>query len=183
MAVRYPVMDEHTHELNWPERWPAVRIAEKKVALGPIEFNRALLCLARSDEESRFKKAWIDRCMKRGDGKSLTYALEAVPDGYATFTGVDLGVRVKAGSDLSSIFTIIVHPNGDRELLDIEAGRWTGPQIVQKIIDVHHRYHSIVIVENNAAQEFIVQFTKQASAVPVRSFTTTGRTLDIHSLG
>lgn len=174
-AVRYPVMDENTFELNWPERWPHSRIQAKQEALGPVEFNRSLLCIARSDEESRFQKQWIDQCLKRGEGRQLVYALEAIPDGYGTFTGVDLGVRVKDGSDLSSLFTLIVHPNGDREVLDLEAGRWTGPQIVQKIIDKHHRYHSIVIVENNAAQEFIVQFTKNASAVPVKSFTTTGQ--------
>jgi hypothetical protein len=182
-AVRYPVMDEVTHELNWPEKWSMQRIIEKRHALGPAEFNRALLCIARGDEESRFKKEWIDQCLKRGEGKTLTYGLQDVPDGYATFTGVDLGVRMDDGSDLTSMCTIIVHPNGDRELLDLTAGRWSGPQIVGKIIGLHKRYHSIVIVENNAAQEFIVQFTKNVSAVPVKSFTTTGKSINHPQFG
>lgn len=38
---------------------------------------------------------------------------------------------------------------------------------MQRIIDTHNRYHSIIAVENNAAQEYILQFTKQVSAVPI----------------
>ena len=136
-----------------------------------------MLCVARTDDESRFKESWINVCLERGAGRTLTHALEYIPAGYRTFTGVDLGVRVKRGSDVTSIFTIIVHPNEDREILDIQAGRWVGPEIVRRIVDTHHRYQSIVTVENNAAQEFIVQFTKDSSAVPVRPFFTTSQKL------
>ena len=70
------------------------------------------------------------------------------------------------------MFTIVVHPNGSREILDVCSGRWTGPEIVQRIVDLHYRYQSIVIVENNAAQDFILQFTQAMSAVPVKPFNT-----------
>jgi len=176
MAVRYPVLDADMNA-TWPERWPVDRIEEKRLVLGPLEFSRQLMCVARSDEDARFKRQWVDACIARGEGRSLTYALDHVPAGYAVYTGVDLGVRVQQGSDLSCLFTICVHPDGSREILDVQAGRWGGPDIVDKIIDVHQRYQSIVIVENNAAQEFIVQFTKKLSAVPVHSFTTTGTSL------
>lgn len=171
LAVRYPVVDDEGN-LTWPERWPANRIATKRGILGPVEYARQLLCIARSDEEARFKEAWIRQCLARGEGKGLTYALEFVPQGYRTYTGVDLGVRTKKNSDLTSLFTIIVHPDETREVLDIQTGRWTGPEIVSRIIDTHHRYHSIVTVEDNAAQDFILQFTKGVSAVPVEPFTT-----------
>jgi len=172
MAVRYPVLDEEGRA-TWTDRWPIERIEEKRQVLGPLEFSRQLLCVARSDEDARFKREWVDRCVARGQGKNMVYALEFVPPGYSTYTGVDLGVRVKHGSDLTVLFTIVVHPDGTREVLDIQAGRWSGPDIVNRIVDTHRRYQSIVIVENNAAQEFIVQFTKKLSSVPVKSFTTT----------
>jgi hypothetical protein len=175
LAVRYPVYDEETMELSWSDRWSMDRIEEKRDILGTVEFNRALLCVARSDEESRFKKAWIDLCLERGEGRSLTYGLELVPEGYRTYTGVDIGVREQQGSDLTSLFTIIVHPDETREVLDIQAGRWDGPSIVDRIIDTHRRYQSIVIVENVAAQDFIIQFTRKKSAVPIVPFTTTGK--------
>jgi len=176
-AKRYPVLTERqttsgTIEVsNWPERWPLDRIKEKR-NLGPLEFSRQLLCVARSDEDARFKKDWVQTCLQRGLGKPMTKALVAIPQGYRTYTGVDLGVRVKHGSDLTCLFTIVVHPNEDREVLEVDAGRWAGPEIVEKIIDVHRRYGSIVYVENVSAQQFIVDFTKAMSAVPVKPFAT-----------
>lgn len=171
---RYPVLDAEGQP-TWPARWPMHRILEKKETLGnALEFSRQLLCIARSDEDSRFKRAWVDAALKRGDGKDMTYALTQVPPGFATFTGVDLGVRTTSNADLTAMFTIVVHPNGDREVLSCEAGRWAGPEIVSRIIDIHQRYGSIVIVENVAAQEFILQFVRKLSAVPVKPFTTTG---------
>ena len=169
-AFRYPVLDDG--EPTWPEQWPGSRIEEKRVILGPVEFARQLLCVARSDEDSRFKVAWVNQCKAKGEGKELVYALSQVPPGYKTYTGVDLGVRTKAGSDLTCLFTIAVAPNEDRIVLNCDAGRWGGPEIVDKIIDHYDRYQSIVIVENNAAQEFILQFTKKKSAVPVMPYTT-----------
>jgi hypothetical protein len=66
----------------------------------------------------------------------------------------------------------MIHNDGSRELLNIEAGRWSAQEIVQRIQDTHHRYNSIVVCENNAAQDFLVQFARGASALPIRPFTT-----------
>lgn len=147
-AVRYSVLNDDG-TATWPDRWPAERIAEKRISLGPVEYNRQLLCVARSDEESRFKREWVDKCLELGDGRKPTHALESVPGGYQTITGVDLSVGGKGG-DLTCLFTIIIHPDETREVLEVQSGRWGGPEIVNRIIDTHYRFHSIVIVENNA---------------------------------
>lgn len=170
-AVRYPVIDDLGRP-TWPERWPLDRIEAKRIALGPLEFSRQLLCIAVSDEESRFRREWFAACLRRGEGIDQTWALEAVPPGYGCFTGVDLSVGESDKSDLTCLFTILVHPDGSREVLEIQSGRWDGPTIVDKIVDTHHRFHSIVMVESNAAQQFIVQFTRAQSAVPVKSYAT-----------
>lgn len=171
-AVRYPVMDPETGAPRWPERWPMERIAKKREELTPIEFARQLLCVARDDADARFKKEWLDRCLMRGSGKVMNaYGLSALPPGVKTYTGVDLAVQVKDGADFTCLFTIAIHPNQDREVLNIEAGKWSGPEIVGRIVDTHKRFFSICIVENNAAQDFIVQFA-QARNVPIRPFTT-----------
>ena len=170
-AFRYPVLTNEG-EPRWPERWPASRIARVKDTLGPLEFARQLLCVARSEDESRFKKEWIDWCLARGAGKDLVWGMDKLPPGFKTYTGVDLAVQQKDASDLTCLFTIAVHPNGDREVLCIESGKWSGPEIVSRIIETHQRFMSICIVENNAAQDFIVQFARGQFSVPIKPFTT-----------
>ena len=180
-AYVYSVITEDG-EMTWRERWPLERIEAQRRVLGPVEFSRQMICKARSDEESRFKEAWIQGCLGRGEGIDLAYRLLQVPNGYRTYTGVDLGVRVKDGSDLTSIFTIIVHPDESREVLECQAGRWDGPEIVKRIFSVHDRYHSIVMVENNAAQQFILDFAVSKRAIPILAFTT-GNNKNNHDFG
>ena len=169
--AKFPVADS-AGNLAWSERWPQARIDQKRGEMHPDEVARQLFCIARDDSAGRFKRAWIHQCMDRGAGKKIAHSLHSLPPGYACFTGVDLGVRKKAGSDLTCLFTIVVHPNEDREVICCETGRWAGNEIVLRIIDVHHRYNSIVYVENNGAQQYIIDFTKDQSAVPTRALFT-----------
>lgn len=170
-AFRYPVVDQYGMP-RWPERWPLERIAAKVRELGPIEAARQLMCEARDDSTARFKRDWIEIAMRLGDGTSLASALQVVPQGYRTYTGVDLAVQQKDANDSTCLFTIAVDPYGNRSPLNIETGKWSGPEIIQRIYSAHQRYQSIMIVENNAAQDFIVQFARAGSAVPIIPFTT-----------
>jgi hypothetical protein len=91
----------------------------------------------------------------------------------ACYTGVDLAVQSKESSDESVIFTIYVGPNKKRQVVQIRSGKWTGPEIVDRIISTHERFNSIVVVENNASQDFILQFVRERGcAVPLVPFTT-----------
>ena len=170
-TVRFPVM-EQDGELSWPERWPIERITHKREELGPVEFSRQMMCQARDDTESRFQKQWVALCLTRGNGKGLVHAVAQPPPGSAIYTGVDLAVQQHSSADLTAFTTILVYPNGDREILNIESGRMAGPQILEKIKELYHRYQGIFFVENNAAQDFILQFLKASTAIPVRPFTT-----------
>lgn len=171
-AFRYPALDDGGKP-RWPERWSMERLEKTKATLGPLEFARQLLCVARSDDEARFKKEWIDGCLAKGVGKQLVYGLGVMPPGFKTYTGVDLAIQQKDGADSTCLFTIAVHPGSqDREVLNIETGKWSGPEIVNRIIDTHQRYMSICVVENNAAQDYILQFARGQWAVPIRPFTT-----------
>lgn len=170
-AFKYPIVDELGHP-RWPEQWPLERIARRVKELGPIEAQRQLMCEARDDASARFKRDWIQIALQNGDGTSLASALQILPRGYKTYTGVDLAVQQKDTGDLTVLFTIAVDPTGNRHVLNIESGRWSGPEIVARIRDAHVRYQSIVIVENNAAQDFIRQFTLAGAAIPILPFTT-----------
>jgi hypothetical protein len=171
-AFRFPVTNPDGAP-RWPARWPLTRIAAWTLENGSNEAARQLHCLARDDASARFKRAWFIECLRLGDGRSMPERLAAVPFGYKTYTGVDLGTDENAKSDLSCLFTICIWPSGHREVLCVESGHWAGPEIIRRIVDTHRRYRSIIAVESNAAQKFITQFTKvEAPDVPVRNFFT-----------
>ena len=169
-GVRFPVLTDDGQP-HWPERWPADRIDKKRIELGPLEFARQMLCLARDEASSLCKREWIDLCLERGNGKEMCYALSYLPQGYFTYTGVDLAVQRHAKSDKTVFFTIAVHPDGAREILNITSGRYGVDEIVDEIVLMHKRYHSKIMVENNAAQDFIRQLAMQ-HRIPVEGFTT-----------
>lgn len=171
-ALRYPVVDDNGVP-RWPEQWSLERIATRRTELaGQVgEFARSMLCVARDDVSARYQRAWIDNALVRGADRTLAYALRTVPPRCKVYTGVDLGVGRKKSNDLTSLVTVLVHPNADRELLCIESGRWAADVILANIVDTHRRFHSICVVENNAAQDFIAQCAA-ARGVPVRPFTT-----------
>ncbi len=180
IAKSYPVLDDLGRP-TWPARWPLHRIAEARTELGPAEFNRQLMNKARDDADSRFKREWVDTCLRRGEGFRLIEAfddngpegtLALLGEGFGVYTGVDLAVQTHSAADLTSFVTILVHPDDTRQILNIESGRWTGPDIVKRLDSLSDRFGSIFIVENVAAQDYILQFTRVLSAATVRPFTT-----------
>lgn len=175
---RFPIIDSNGR-VAWPEFWPPERIARMREEMGPAEFARQLLCKARDDDEARFKQEWIDLALAKGDGLRLVHDIKdifpdgVVPPGYNVFTGVDLGVKKTKKADETVLFSFLEDPKGNRRLLEIWAGKFTGPEIVTMLSDVHKRLGSVVIaVENVAAQDFILQFAREGSNVPVVPHTT-----------
>jgi len=169
-GFRYPVVDDKTALSNWPDRWPQERLDEKRLELGPLEFERQMMCNARADGDSRFKQADVDRCLAAGIGRYLVPSFQ-VPDGWRCYTGVDLAVKKKAGAHLTVMFTIAVRPDKIREVLNIESGRWSASEILTRLKSTQERYDSLLIVESNAAQDFIVQMA-QGDGMAVRAFNT-----------
>ena len=171
-AKRYPVLDA-TGASTWPERWPMERVEHvRTTTLGPVEFARQMLCHARDEETARFKREWIDLCLARGEGQPLPRDLQDIIERYPTLadelqltdsivslgglpenvlivSGVDLSTG-KEKRDLSAIFTLLTWPDGSRQILEAQSGRWKGPEIIERIASVHERYRSIMVVENNA---------------------------------
>lgn len=175
-SERFPLLNT-SGESNWPAVWPKERIEIQRKGMVPEDFARQFMCLARDDGSSWFKREYIDVALARGEGKEVTQSLAYVPNGYATYTGVDLGHRKHKKSDLTVLFTYIQHPSGMREVLEIKTGRWGGPEIVREIESAQSRFHSTVYVENVAAQQFIVDFSR-LSAKRVVEFQTDSRKHD-----
>ena len=174
VAKRYPVQDD-AGKLSWPKVWPPARIEARRLEAGPYEFPRSMLCMAREDSDARFKREWIDKALLKGKGYSLVTSIDqdALPAGYMVFHGVDLAVQQHAKADWTVFFTILLWPDGTRQVLAIERGRWAGPDIVKKLVDLHRRFGGLIVVENVAAQHYIVQFAEQVlTPYNVKGFTT-----------
>jgi hypothetical protein len=161
-AIRDPAMDA-TGEPLWPEAWSRARLEQ-------LEFSRQMLLEVLSDAGARFRQEWLERAF----AAAVQQRAELV-DNYngpmRTFTGVDLGVGATTAHDESVLFTIALLPDGRRQVLSIEAGRWQAPELVARIKSARSRFRSRVRVESNAAQAYIVQFLA-GDGVHVESHTT-----------
>lgn len=198
VGKRFPVI-KADGSLTWPANWTPERIEQARKDLGPFEFARQMLCQARDDTSRRFKREWVEKCIKLGDqdypvenAKDLLalYAedlekfeeLQAAHDTVSRLsnrishsgfiTGVDLAVQRGDANDLTCLFTLFVEPDGTRRVCECISGKWTGPEIINRIKSVHERFGSIFMIENNAAQDYILQFTRDQTAIPVVPFTT-----------
>jgi hypothetical protein len=109
---------------------------------------------------------------QNGQGSRPVYALKAVPWGCKVYCGVDLGVGRGQDNDLTVFFVLLVHPNGDREVLWVESGRWLAAEIMAKVIEYSYRFQCIFVVENNAAQDYLVQLLHAGTAIPIVPYTT-----------
>jgi hypothetical protein len=195
VGVRFPVVSE-TGELTWPERWSKERIDLARQDLGPLEHARQLMCQARDDSSARFKREWIDVAIENGRGLAMVRNAEDLWDEEelseeereerakaretiwrltgkgAFFTGVDLAVSKSDSAGSTVLFTIYVDEKKRRRVLDVRAGKWSGPEIVQQIKQCYDDFGSIFIIENNAMQQMVVDMIRDESDIPVVPFTT-----------
>lgn len=179
-GYKFPVVRQDGRS-NWPERWPPSRIEEwYRGDPAGVEFLRQLMCDPVEPGEQRFQREWINHALRLGVGKSLIPSVRGepyrLPIGWRVYTGVDMGTRRKASADLSALATIAVGPSRRRELIGLDSGRWSGPELLARILEAQQRFGSTLIVENNAAQQFIIDFAKDARTgkprIPIRPFTT-----------
>lgn len=177
-AMRLTAHDPDPHNVVplFPKRFPPAEVERiRRRTLLPV-WNRNYLSIARSDDESMCKVEYIEACKKAARERGIHGMVHQWKEGHLVFTGVDLAIKEGEHNDLTAFFTFAVLPSGHRQILHIESGRMQGPVIVDKIVDITQRYGSIVIVENNGAQDYLRQFVlKKDAAIPIRAHTTTAR--------
>lgn len=173
VSLRYGVLDDAGKPL-WPEVWPLERIAAAAKRLGHVEANRQLYVKAVADTEKRCKDEYVERSYKEGFGLYAARTLEELlggepmPEGAYVTTGIDVASSVrKKGTGLTVAATALHYPDGLHQIICIEAGRMTGPEILALARSHHQRFNSLVFVENNGAQAFLLQFAEQGEYFPV----------------
>ncbi len=159
---------------TWPEQWGLKRLLAKRQITPEHVFVRKHLCRVRLDSTSRFKQAWLDRMVLAGKGRTF---LPRAPTAYSKgprlpcFTGVDLGAGKEEVNALTVLFTIALMQDGRRLVVDIESGRWQAPEIIDRLVSAHMRYDSEILVEDNGAQQYLIDMCD--GRVPVKGYTTT----------
>lgn len=153
----------------WPEQWSVDRLALKRDELATIEAKRQLRCVPYSPGEGRFRMEWFDQAMEAG--RELTF-VEEYRGPWPVFMGVDVGVSEKEGRDPWGFWAMAVDPSTNRRrVLDALQERMDGPRGIATLKQWWRRFGPVIMVENNAAQDFIRQFAGQ-DGIPTRPFTT-----------
>lgn len=153
----------------WPEQWTLERLQKKREELGTIEDDRQLRCVAYNPGQGRFRMEWFEAAMEAGRG--ITF-VDKYSGPWPTFMGVDVGVSQKEGRDLWGFWCMAVDPKTGRRLpLNLLEERMEGPAALRVLKAWYKAYGPTIMVENNAAQDFIRQFAG-ADGIPTRAFTT-----------
>lgn len=203
---RIRVLDEKGNP-TWPERFPAHVIEGMRDEFGPLEFARKYMCEARSDEDARFKRGYIEKTCKGGEhlqtiahlsdltlpaswgidpydlrqgiDDRLTYGLWDLPLSIAF--GVDLGVKQNASSDETVILGAIAHKlTGQRLMLQVRGGKYDFDEICRRILQAHESFRpDLLMVESIAAQDFVLQHLRKKPAdLNLRPFNTSAAKWD-----
>lgn len=171
-SFRFPVVDEDGVS-RWPMKWTPERLEQAREDLGPLEFARAHLCKARDEGESPFDESAVDAAFKAGDSLRLVRSLltHTLPAGAWIYTGVDLAVTKGIKAHRTAFVTVLLWPEVDgtlsRQVLWAEAGRWSSSEIRDRFLDHNERYRPTFIVENNAAQRWIIDIVHNQADLPV----------------
>ena len=169
----------------WPEHRGEKFIESVQRGRLPHVFNQLYRCITRDPKKAIVDVAWFENAKKLArewkteDGKGFQTLVAYYRGPNPTVTGVDLSTG--EAKDDTCLFTIELLPGGFRRILDIDIGKYQGPEIVDRIIQKAERYNSIIRVEDNAAQAYIRQFTiGRDVSVPVQKHTTGKNKSDIH---
>jgi hypothetical protein len=155
--------DDPPHEWQplWPRVWPLKRLLDRMNGMTVTSFYRKWLCTVITDALRRFQKEWLDNMFAKGKGRTFLDGVPFAPGGgyLPTYTGVDLGIGKGINDALTVFFTIAIEAFTCRRIvIDVESGRWTGPEILSKALEKHRRFHSTMFVESNQAQKHTAQF-------------------------
>jgi len=175
-TLRFPVWDREKRP-TWPERWPIERIRQSQIDMGPNDFARSFECKPRDDTAKIFPEEAIERCTKNGRGYRLVDFLDddELEEGTIIVHGVDIATSRRATGAVSCVFTLLVHPNGERQPIAIRSGRWSAKELLSALRDAAERFGGVAVVEDNGAQKFVVDVAQNADEeipIPVLPFAT-----------
>jgi hypothetical protein len=166
----------------WPERFPESELKAIKAEIATLAFDLTYRTIPMSDSMAIFKEAHLDQWA----GTCQWHDQYIGPNRIVT--GVDLAVQAGQEHDLT-VFTTVEDCIEYYNVINIRAVQIAAGDILRAIVDIHERFHmrsglGQFVVENNAAQDYIVQMAKDAALMKamgikessIRTLNVTGRT-------
>lgn len=159
-------------------------INQKEKELGPVEAARQLHVIDREDEDSKFNEEWIRTSLTLGDGIDLVYKLEGeerarfIDAGCVIVVGVDVAASKKKAGARTAFTAMLVHGDGEHQVLWIKAGQFSAPDIRDLVILFHHRYGAVVFVESVGVQKWMLEMVGEVSDAYVAPFQTGTNKID-----
>lgn len=153
----------------WPERFTDEVVANLRINHLEPEFNRLFRAITRDDATAMCKSEYVELCKRQAREAGVYGFVSSCNEPGICITGVDLAIREGEEYDDSALVTFRIRPDGKRVILDIEAGQWSGPDLVRKIYQKAKAYNSLIMIENNGGQAYIKQFVlAEYPALPVK---------------
>jgi hypothetical protein len=177
----------------WPARYSRERLEEKRREFvhDPGGFARLYMSATHDDSTAVCKREFIDlslaQAREHGDygvhkdspgGRTRGFkefygwrpsGASVSSESFMTITGVDLAVQQKDTADSTCFFTFECNrPDGLFRILDIESGKWDAMTIARKSIGKARRFKSALAVENNGAQNYLLDVIRDMLSTPAR---------------
>lgn len=143
----------------WPDRMTRREVELQRIAKLDHVFQRVYMCQCTNDATAMCKREYIETCKRLARDRGAHALLPRLPTewfGRPCFTGVDLAWAKGQQNDECAMFTFVVHPDGKRQILDIDIGQYDPPTLKEKVRIKHELYGSAVRIENNGGQAFFV---------------------------
>lgn len=195
----YPAIND-VGELLWPSFRSQAWLDQERNSMPLASFERMYLCRPRSDATRIFQSAWFAAARQRGAGlrpqRSVRHAFDRqgnlLDPHHLELMGVLMArrLRVVIGVDLATgktekkrktdqtvFFVLGIHPDGSRQVLWIEKGRWSFDVALERLKMLDDRYRpDLFVVEDNGAQVALAQFARAGGLeTPILDFSTTSQ--------
>lgn len=142
---RFPVLDDAGSSV-WPHYFPAERIEARRLELGPVAFEREMMCRPIDEASIVFGSDAIDLAMLQGRDPRFT-----ARGSCRIVIGVDPAWTTSASADESAIVMVAIDDFGNRHLTHVEAGRWHHEQLASRVVELSRANRATVYCESNGA--------------------------------
>lgn len=152
----------------WETEWSQQRLKSQRRLIGAKAYDRGYRQIALNDEDRTFPSS--ETIFRKDLDQSC------IDPSWPRVTGIDpFGKAVV-------VFTIAFNPVNHRKfLVEIKRGAWQPTKTVGELIDNNTRHHpSVIVCENNAAQDAIIQWAHERGGLdlPIVPFTTGAQKAD-----
>lgn len=161
--IKRPIRDPDGKIWWW--RWTEDRLSLIRKSLGALEYARSYECDPRDDGSRVFRPEHVEHALKRGQGYACLHRLSIMPDNAIIVTGVDVaaGDDTKKQGAKTVLTSVYFHPNQDRQIVRIRAGRWRARQIIDEVNACGHIFHRNhwIVVETNNVQRWLLDLAQE----------------------